>query len=78
MKTVVIFVDGMMSVCDGFGVEKRLRQHPGVRRVEANFLSGTATVKYEEGQVTLAELQRLVSDCGYQCPGECVPRHVCE
>lgn len=76
MKTVVILIDWMMSVCDGLGVEKRLRRHPGIRKVEANFLSGTATIEYDETQVSLAEVQGLVSDCGYGCPGECLPSHI--
>lgn len=78
MKTTVILIDGMMSVCDGLGVEKRLRRHPGIRRVEANFLSGTATVEYDETQVALAEVQGLVAECGYACPGECLPSHMHE
>jgi hypothetical protein len=45
MKTVVVSIDGMMSVCDGLGVEKRLLAHEGTENVEANFLNGTATVK---------------------------------
>lgn len=78
MKTVVLHVDGMMSVCDGLGVEKRLLRHPGVHSVEANYLSATATVTYDEQRVTIAQLKRLVSECGYYCAGECFPEHVCK
>ena len=46
----------MMSVCDGLGVEKRLLAHAGIENIEANFLSGTAMVKYDESKVTLAEM----------------------
>ena len=56
MKTVVVSIDGMMSVCDGLGVEKRLLAHAGIENIEANFLSGTAMVKYDESKVTLAEM----------------------
>lgn len=76
IKTTVILVDGMMSVCDGLGVEKRLRRRPGIRHVEANFLSGTATVEYDENQIMLADLKRLISECGYHCSGECLPEHI--
>ncbi len=78
MKTVVLRLDGMMSVCDGHGVEKRLLRHPGVGAVDANFLAGTATVEYDERRVTLADLKRLVGQCGYHCAGECLPDHVCK
>ena len=77
MMTVILSVDGLFSVCDGLGVEKRLKRHRGIRRVEANFLSGTATVEYDEGEVSLNEIVRMIHDCGYECPGECLPEHLC-
>lgn len=77
MKTVIVYVDGLFSVCDGLGVEKRVTRHPGVRRVEANFLSGTATVEYDERQVSVNDVVRMIRECGYDCPGECVPEHLC-
>jgi P-type Cu2+ transporter len=58
MKTVVISIDGMMSICDGLGVEKRLLNYPSIHDIEANFLTGTATVKYDESKVTLEEIEK--------------------
>ncbi len=78
MKTAVISVDGMMSVCDGLGIEKRFLRRSGIRRVEANFLAGTATVEYDDSKINLAEVKRLVGECGYFCSGECLPEHVCK
>ncbi len=78
MKTVVVYVDGLFSVCEALGVEKRLLRHPGVRRAEANYLSGTATVEYDESRVTLADIQRTIGQCGYGCAGECLPHHLRE
>jgi P-type Cu2+ transporter len=78
LKTSVIYITGMMSVLDALGVEKRLRRHPSIVRVEANFLSGTSTVEYDDDQITLADLQELVSECGYYCPGECLPENLCK
>jgi P-type Cu2+ transporter len=66
----------MMSICDGLGVEKRLLNHPGIQSIEANFLTGTATVKYDESKVTLEEIKKLISECGYHCSGEQVPAHI--
>lgn len=60
------------------GVEKKLLAQRGVHHVEANFLSGSATVHYDESQVSLADLKKLVGDCGYACAGECLPQHVCK
>ena len=76
MKTVVISIDGMMSICDGLGVEKRLLNYPSIHDIEANFLTGTATVKYDESKVTLEEIKKLISECRYHCSGEQVPTHI--
>src|SRR5918995_5589714 len=76
MKTVVVSIDGMMSVCDGLGVEKRLLAHTGIENVEANFLNGTATVKYDESKVTLVDIKNMISECSYHCSGEQVPQHI--
>lgn len=76
MKTVVVGIEGMMSICDGLGVEKRLLKYPGIHDIEANFLNGTATVKYDESEVTLEEIKKLISECSYHCSGEQVPAHI--
>jgi Cu2+-exporting ATPase len=76
MKTIVLSIDGMMSICDGLGVEKRLLKYPGIQGIEANFLTGTATVKYDESKVTLEEIKKLISECSYHCSGEQVPAHI--
>ena len=59
MKNVVVSIDGIMSICDGFGIEKRLLNYSGIQSIEANFLSGTATVKYDGSKVTLEEIKKL-------------------
>ena len=76
MKTVVVSIEGMMSICDGLGVEKRLLNYPGVNDIQANFLTGTATVKYDESKVTLEEIKKLISECSYYCSSEQVPAHI--
>ena len=58
MKNVAVSIDGIMSICDGFGIEKRLLNYPGIQSIEANFLSGTATVKYDGSKVTLGRDQK--------------------
>jgi Cu2+-exporting ATPase len=78
MKEAIICVHGMMSVSDGRGVEKRLLKHPGIHHVDANFLNCTATVRYDDSVIRLAEIKALVGECGYHCTGESLPEHVCE
>jgi Cu2+-exporting ATPase len=75
-KTVVVSIDGMMSVCDGLGVEKRLSTQAGIEKVEASFLAGTATVEYDESKVTLVDIKNMISECSYHCSGEQVPQHI--
>ncbi len=78
MKTTSVAIDGMMSVLDHAGVEKRLRRRAGVVRVDVNFLTGTATIDYDEARVALDDINRFIADCGYHCRGAVVPAHVCK
>ncbi len=77
MKTTVIHLEGIESVLSPAGVEKRLCEHPGIHKVETNFMTGTATVYHDES-ATLADIKRYVAECGYGCSGECLPAHVCK
>ena len=76
MKETILQIDGWMSCLDARGIEKKLMAQRGVHHVEANFLSGTATVHYDESQVSLANLKKFVGDCGCDCAGESVPQHI--
>lgn len=69
MRESVIHVDGLLSVLCAHGVEKSLARGPGVHRVEANYLNGTATVVYDEHLITLAEIKRLVPSAATTAPG---------
>jgi copper chaperone CopZ len=76
VKTVVLSIEGIISICDGLGVEKRLLNYPAIHDIEANFLTGTGTVKYDESKLTLEEIKKLISECSYHCSGEQVPAHI--
>ncbi len=75
MKTTVIHLEGIETPLASAGVEKKMCQHPGIHKVETNFMTGTATV-YHDDSVTLAEIKQCVADCGYQCAGEAAPEHI--
>jgi Cu2+-exporting ATPase len=75
MKTTVIKLEGIESVLSPAGVEKKMCTHPGIHKVETNFMTGTATVYHDES-VTLADIKRCIADCGYQCQGECLPENL--
>jgi len=77
MKETTVQIDGMMSIFDDAGVEKQIMRRDGVVRVDANFLSGTATVVYDEARVAPGDIETFIAECGYHCRGEVVPAHVC-
>ena len=76
MVESVIHVEGLLTALCARNVEKALLKRPGVHHVVANSLNSTATVHYDETQVTLAQLQAAVADCGYVCAGEALPDHM--
>ncbi len=75
MKTTVIKLGGIKSVLAPAGVEKHMCTHPGIHKVETNYMTGTATV-YHDDSVTLAEIKSCVTECGYHCSGESLPEHL--
>jgi len=77
MRTSVIEVGGMLSALSGRGVEKRLARLVGVEKVEVNYVSGSATVVYDEAVTDLNTIKAMVQTCGYHCRGESLPKHVC-
>ena len=78
MKTSVIEVHDMLSVFSVNEVEKQLRKLRGVERAEVNYVSGSATVVYDETVIDLNAIQARVHECGYHCRGELLPRHLCK
>ncbi|MBI2758478.1 MAG: cadmium-translocating P-type ATPase [Chloroflexi bacterium] len=75
MKTTVIHLAGIETPLASAGVEKKMCKHPGIHKVETNFMTGTATV-YHDDSVTLAEIKQCVADCGYGCAGEALPENL--
>ncbi len=60
MKTSVIKVRGMLSVWSVLGVEKRLGDVPGVESVTVNYAAGSATVRYDETRLAVADIKSVV------------------
>ena len=78
MKTSVIEVRGMLSSLSAYGVEKRIGKLLGVKSVTVNYAAGSATVRYDETRLEIADIKAAVHQCGYQCEGDFLPRHVSE
>ena len=66
MKTSVIEVHDMLSVLSVDGVEKRIGDVPGVESVTVNFAAGSATVRYDETRLEIADIRSAVRQSGYQ------------
>lgn len=66
MKTSVIEVRAMLSVWSVDEVEKRLGEVPGVESVTVNFAAGSATVRYDETRLGIADIRSAVRQSGYE------------
>ena len=64
MKTSVIEVKDMLSVLSVDGVEERIGKVSGVESVTLNFAAGSATVRYDETQLDIADIKSAVRQIG--------------
>ena len=65
MKTSVMEVHDMLSVLSVEGVEKRIGEVPGVESVTVNHAAGSATVRYDETRLDIADIRSDVRQSGY-------------
>ncbi|MCR4310032.1 MAG: cation transporter, partial [Deltaproteobacteria bacterium] len=78
MKTSVIEVHDMLSVFSVNEVEKRIGKVPGVESVTVNYAAGSATVRYDETRLEIADIKSAVRQSGYRSAGDSQPKHVSE
>ena len=64
MKTSVMKVHDMLSVLSVLGVEKRIGEVPGVESVTVDFAAGSATVRFDETRLSLADIRSNVRQSG--------------
>src|SRR4051794_34640541 len=67
MTTVTFPIGGCNFASCGRDLEKRLARVSGIVQVNASYVSQTATITYDETQLSLTHLQELVRDCGFGC-----------
>ena len=77
VREVVLEAGGLLQGSSAPALDTFLRRQPGIHRAEANVLSGTVTIAYDESAIDQAEIERLIRECGLHCAGEVVPRHLC-
>jgi copper chaperone CopZ len=66
MKTSIIEVHAMLSVLSVDEVEKRIGEVPGVESVTVNYAAGSATVRYDETRLEIADIKSAVRQRGYE------------
>ncbi|RZI40045.1 copper-translocating P-type ATPase [Herbaspirillum sp. HC18] len=77
MQTSTVEIGDLLSPLGAEGVKKQLQKVPGIHQVDVNYVTGNATVRYDDAKVTLGQIQEKVSQCGYHCRGELLPTHLC-
>src|ERR1700682_2340638 len=78
LTTVVLDVSGLHYATEKNVVETVLGRRPGVDHVEANPVSQTATVTFDQDVTSVRQLARWIEECGYHCAGQSVPTHLCD
>ena len=75
MKTSVMEVHNMLSVLSVEEVEKRIGKVSGVESVTVNFAAGSATVRYDETRLDVADIKSAVHQGAYEStpPSPSVP-----
>ncbi|HEY6041894.1 MAG TPA: heavy metal translocating P-type ATPase, partial [Anaerolineae bacterium] len=63
------------SVLDAQCIEHCLMQMRGVHHAAANFMSGTVTVHYDETQVSVADMKKMLDESGFECMRS-MPKHL--
>lgn len=76
MKEVVLEAGGLLRGSSAPALQAFLSRQAGIHHVEANTMSDTVTVGYEESTITEARIRQLIEECGYHCRGEVYPRHM--
>lgn len=66
MKTSVIEVHDMLSILSVEEVEKRIAEVPGVASVTVNYAAKSATARYDETRLDIADIRSGVRQRGYE------------
>ena len=66
MKTSVLEAHDMLSVWSADEVERRIGEVPGVESVTVNYAAGSATVRYDETRLEVADIKSAVRQRGYE------------
>ena len=74
MKTSVIDVHDMLSVLSVDEVERRIGEVPGVESVTVNYAARSATVRYDETRLEIADIKSAVRQRAYESAPPAAPK----
>jgi len=77
MTQSVFEASGLLRATSAVALQDFLRRQRGIRDAEANPVSQTVTVHYDESALTPDEVRALIEEFGCGCGGEIVPCHLC-
>ena len=66
LKKITLQISGMTCATCVVHNEQALRDMPGVKNVVVNLATGKASVEYDPGRVSLAEMRKTIADVGYE------------
>jgi Cu2+-exporting ATPase len=79
MVTSTVFeAGGLLRASSAAGLESFLRRQPHIEDAQANPVSQSVTVRYDEAALTADEVRALIERFGCSCGGEVVPCHLCQ
>ena len=68
-QLAIIRVDGMHSHTCEREIQAALEAADGVNEVEVDFLSGQASILFDAGKISIAELTGILNEHGYRATG---------
>jgi P-type Cu2+ transporter len=75
MRNTTFDITNWKSVLDAQCIEHCLMQMNGVHHADANFMSGTVTVHYDEKIVSVEDMKKMLDEGGFACM-QSMPRHL--
>lgn len=78
MTSTVFEAGGQLRASSAAGLESFLRRQPHIEDAQANPVSQSVTVRYDEAALTADEVRALIERFGCSCGGEVVPCHLCQ
>jgi Cu2+-exporting ATPase len=73
VKTITVPVGGLNFASCARAIEQRLATFTGVRQIDASYVTQTATITFDERQISETLIRELVRDCGFACGEPCDP-----